>query len=689
MKNKKKGSLGLQLGACFIVAILIPVVLIGSIAMTFSGDKMRESMKLTSQQTLQETQKGYSTYLKNLSQPIDLLTRKNEVKHLEDSGVFEENVTAIQDSLIASLKTTEGSVRCYFGTKTGYLISGWLTEENGKTKNNKKLEENVTSTNKDWYAGCMGLAKRNGIFAGITKPYTDADGNTIITVSQEIKDSNGVNYGAVAIDINFETLQNYVQNIGLLNTGFVLLADESGNVMVNNDKNTFTGDNVSSLNFWKTESSVVVDEADTSATRVYEEKIHGETVQIITWDDPVTGWKLVGMISENEVQSSIMTIQSAIVVAGTVSIVIGLVIALLFSLSLLREIKKVNAAMNRVSEGDLTDRINVKSRNELGQLESNFNDMVEHVSGLVRGVEERSNTILDAATNIATVAKTTTDTTSQVTEAIQSVSIGASDQAESTGEATTEVENLAKKLEETNTYVQDINHLSVDTKGLSSKGLGIVNELITKADQTKENSNLSKTVMQEMVTSIDQINYISDVITDITEQTNLLSLNASIEAARAGESGRGFAVVADEIRKLAEQSQSSTDEIKRIVTEISTKSQLVERTLNESDELIAEQNSSIEDTKTLFTDISESINALTEGLSNILNLNQQMDASRATVVEKMENIASISVESAAASEEVTASTEEVNSTMEQLNQYTIELNDVAKRLGEAISSFKL
>lgn len=688
--GKKLRSIGIQLVLFFVLSISIPTLLLALDVTRTTKNQQNKNTEISSQQTLTETEKGFKIYLKTLSQPVDLLTRKDEVKHLEDKGDLDTNIKAIQDSLIASVKVTDGSEKAYFTTKTGYLITGsteWSNEKN-KLTNVKDLQTGVNNTSKEWYTNCIGMPARSSIFSAFTEPYKDEKtGKTIFTVSQEIKYSSGENYGAVAMDIDFQEVVDYVQNIGLLNTGFVILVNQDGEILVDNERNNYIEGTVAELKSWN-EMKNLSDEEKYNV-HSYTEKIGKENVTVSTVTDEITGWTLMGFVSGNEIHDTVAKINTATIRTGIISFIIGISIAILVTLMFTKEIKKVNNVMNDVAEGDLTQRIVVKNKNEFGILETNFNKMLDNVSGLIRDVENHSQVIIDASENISEISTTTTETVGQVSDAIQSVSVGATEQAESTSVATDEIENLAEKLHETKSYVSDINDMSNETQQLSTKGIEIVDELIGKAEQSINNSKLSKDVMHEMIESIDKINFISNAIMEITEQTNLLSLNASIEAARAGESGRGFAVVADEIRKLAEQSQASTDEIKQIVNEISEKSSMVEKTLDETDEIIMQQNKSIQDTKELFNTISNAVNALTEGLDNINKLNEKMDESRGTVVSSMENVVKISTETAAASEEVTASAQEVNATMHNLNQCTVELDQIATALRDSINKFKL
>ena len=622
-------GIGAQLVLSFVVAICVSIILVSLGSLNKTRTAINGNTKVTSEQTLEAAQEGFTTYLKTLSQPVDLLTRKNEIKHLEDRGDIDTNVTAIKDSLVASVKVTNGAELAFFTTKTGLRVDGWteINPDTGKTSNKGGLTRDVNDTNQSWYKACIGSKARNSIYSVFSDPYKDSkSGKTIFTVSQEIKYTDNSNYGAVGLNIDFSEVEDYVRNIGLLDTGYVLLVNKEGKILVNNDKNTYV-DDVTKLECWNTIKGLGDDKLDTTFS--FDEKVNGESLHIVTSKDAVTGWTLMGFISESETQTIVDSIRNRTMLLSIIGIIIGVAIALITARSISKELKKINTAMGKMADGDLTHRIEVKRKDEFGQVEKNYNDMADQIAGLIKGVEEKSGVLIDASKKISQVSESTTETVNQVSEAIQSVSIGASGQAESTQKATSEVELLASKLHETKAYVSDINDMSVETKTLSDKGITIVDDLIDKGEKSKDNSRFSKNVVNEMIESIEKINFISDAITEITEQTNLLSLNASIEAARAGESGRGFAVVADQVRQLSSNTAESAEDIVKYVNELKGDIEVLATSMEETTMKLSEGNEKVEVSLRDIEHMNDQMTAINDSVERIFDdIDRQSETTR-------------------------------------------------------------
>lgn len=703
---KKKTSLSAKLIAAFMAAILGSVLICALLTHSKVESVLNSNMQLTSEQTLNSAMTSLQTYEKTISIPVDLLTRKDSIKQLLlEPENYDKYIDNVNDELVAACKVVNGSVRAYYALNDGRTITGWVQYEADGSKTAMNTVENKDLSGKEWYTACQGRkAKVNSIFSYITAPYVDEEtGEQIITVCQEVKYKDVVQ-GVVAMDIDASALADYVENIRLLNTGFVMLVDEQGNIVVDSESNTFADGTVADFEFFaplteeldklEEQKAQLEENEDPAADDIvlqasYTMRAEGRDCAITAMTDRITGWRLLGCISDQENQKNLININIGTLMAGVIGLIFGCVIAVLTALSFNREIKKLQNATHRVAGGDFSEKIKVTRSDEFGVLETNFNGMMDDVSGLIHAVEDKSNHILEVAGGISEVAGNTKTTIEQVTQAIDSVAQGAVKQAESTQEANTEVEHLKNSLDETKEYVSGMNGMTEKANEVSTEGIESVKDLIEKSGKTAEKSKVSLEVMNEMVESIDKIFYISDTIADITSQTNLLSLNASIEAARAGEMGKGFAVVADEIRKLADESKESTDEIKKIITEITEKSKLVESTMQENEVLQTEQQEAINRTEEIFGEIMKQIEMLGSGMERINALNDTMSANKDLVVDKMGTIASVSEQSAAATEEVNASTEQVNVTMEEISEHTETLQAIAKDLMETINRFKL
>lgn len=401
----------------------------------------------------------------------------------------------------------------------------------------------------------------------------------------------------------------------------------------------------------------------------------------------ITGWKLIAGLEESELSNDTRAILLTTAIITVIIAIIAIILSLILSKGLATNIQNLKEVFAKASEGDLSGVVEVKSKDELSQLANDYNSMIKNIGKLLESAKQTSNTVFETTANISSMAEETTASMAQVSFAVSEISQGAVSLAENSQETATGIEELSKKLDKIADTTEDMSDVSEETKSLSKQGINTVNVLINKNNETMEATTKVSDIVLSVNESVQMISSISNAITEITEQTNLLALNASIEAARAGEAGKGFAVVAEEIRKLAEESQNSTEQIKSIIGTIQSKAEIAVEAMDNNKQINSEQNEAVIRTESIFTDILLSITSLTEKVGEVKISIDDMQAQKQVFVTQIENSSAISEETASSTEEVTASAEEVSATMNGFSQQTEDLQHLAEKLKKEIDRF--
>ncbi|MDB2159443.1 methyl-accepting chemotaxis protein [Clostridium butyricum] len=669
VSNKKRRTIFVKMALTNVVILLLSLFFVGYISHKKSKNAMENNLEITSLQILKQANKGFSEYLNKMTQELTILNKNVDIKDLEDPAQdYKKTQQYVQYALKSIKESLSGIDNVYYSAEHGaVIIDSEITDE---TK--------LSFRDKDWYK----KAKENTDKFIYSEPYVDAvTGNNVLTISKAVTGYNGEFIGVVGIDINLSEIETYIHDVSLLDYGYIVIADNNGKIVINNEKNKTFGENLSGFEFW--------DALKNSNQEKTKWTNNGELTFVLQTIDEKTGWRIVGFVEEKEIIEHLSSIRNTIFIAVAVFFTLGIIASLILTKTITEQIKKINIGVRKIATGNLRERIQVSSKDEIQELAENLNTALDSISGLLKEIDSTSEEMYDSASGIASMSEETHAAVSEVANAINEVSNGATDQATAISNVTNTVDGLSNRIDDVDKNINNILNLSEVTDKLSDDGLKVLNLLIEKSVVTKQNTQESSSNVKEMTDSIKNINQISDVISGITEQTNLLALNASIEAARAGELGKGFAVVAEEIRKLAEESKDSTDKIKSIIKEVNQKSIRFVDSMEETVNILNEQDESINNTKNIFIEIAESIEPLVEAIRYISNLTDKMNNDKENVKKEIDNISVISQDVASVSEEVTASAEEVTATMDELTEYADKLDGIAENLKEKLNKFEL
>lgn len=404
--------------------------------------------------------------------------------------------------------------------------------------------------------------------------------------------------------------------------------------------------------------------------------------------DPNWGWVIAAGTYEMDFNDGAMEVLNTSVIAIVCSLIIGIALFWFFTSKMTSYINRIMILTSEIAKGKLSGSlIPIETKDELGKLAQNVNEMKNSLEEMVSQTRLSSDQMKNSSEMLSAITEETTASADEVNLAIAEISKGAVVQAEEAEVAIDKVSDLSSIIEKTNNQYSIILDNVAYMDQLQDNGLSNVQYLANNTDQFQKVISTLQENFVQLTTRMGEISQIVHTITDISAQTNLLALNASIEAARAGEHGKGFAVVAEEVRKLSEGTQSATNSVKQLLSEIEVDTKSAQQQMDETLTISNEQMHSVDETKQSFVDLSKSIQQVK---GNLTNLNEEMDemmVSNEVVVQSITNISFVAGESAASTEEVNASIDEQNIAIQSIMKSALELHEEAEQMHKLVARF--
>jgi methyl-accepting chemotaxis protein len=656
-------SIKVKLLVLLVLLSLIPLSVQGLVTYNQTYKILSNKVEVSTQQTMTEVNRGINNYFFGLEGYLNTLADNTDFKEITVRPEFEP----LALGLLKNVQVSRNDImNVYMGLPSKKMIIYPIQE----------MPKDYDPTSRPWYK--VAIDKKGKI--GYTDPYKDSTtGELVVSLSRTVE-NNGQVVGVITIDINLTNLSKSLSEIKVGKEGYIYITTASGVMIAHPSKDQLGETTATTLGSWNDIKG------NKSGFTTY--NYNGEEKYCSYSTNDLMGWKIISALPKTELLSDTDVLKNMSVIIVIALVVITSIISLLISNSIVSKILKLRNNFSKASEGDLSDRVEIKSRDEFEELGGHFNVMMDSISSFIRNVKQSADIIFKNSDSISILAKETEKAIDEVALTIDQVANGSSTQAQDISSGVEFLEELAANIGTIEDLAVEMNEVSLNTSSLSKDGLEIIDILTNKTQEVNKQSQKVMVVIEDMNNSTEEIGTIVDTINSIAEQTNLLALNAAIEAARAGEAGRGFSVVAEEVRMLAEQSSDATKQIQNLIQKVKEKSILAVMAMGDTSAVVNDQNNVVNETKDIFNKIFNSITGLKDEVVQISAAIKETNKQKDYIIDKMQNVAAVSEEASASTEEVSAATEEITATMSEFSNSAAELRELVKLLEDELSKFK-
>lgn len=410
---------------------------------------------------------------------------------------------------------------------------------------------------------------------------------------------------------------------------------------------------------------------------------------LATYAPTESGWGIFTITPMKEVYKPVVSLFAILMGASGVILLVGLILTYLIANGIVKPIEKLNKLVSLIAKGELNHKVEITGKDEIASLSNNFNVTVNNLRRLVQQVADSSKLSKDTTVALGESIQQTEKVSTQITAESENISTRTKNQLKDIYEMVHSINELTGEIQAVADSSEEVASSSFESSKIAKRGKDVIEGAVEKIYYLNNLITNTADVIQNLDKKTHEISEVINVITTISDKTNLLALNAAIEASSAGESGKGFSVVADEVRRLAEQTNQAANKISHMIVEIQDKTQNAVKEVTTGVQKVNEGLLAARESGATFEEINQVVESVASQIAQVTKVIERMSTRSVGIMNSLSPFIQISEESSASAANVSKGVQQTNKEILKIVQVSNKLSENAKELEQLIGEFKL